>query len=249
VRLAAVDRSGGRGQRRGVHQVHAARQEQNRSDRVDGDVQERQVRVGDHRCEGRAVHAVDDQDEFLGRQVEEADGRAGQGVGRRTGARGSVRFRRARRDVEPGAAAPERQQEDQRSEQPAEPLGRVREVDARRAGQKERRPGQIHHQDKVRGPKRMQANRFRDRRHQQGGTRVPGEIRQRPLRNFRRLQQKTIEEKAVKQTGPQPIWATNDVVSVMVTGSPSFLMLYTNNYDLMFFFTFTFILNFNCFNK
>jgi len=66
VRRTAVDRSGGRGQRRGVHQVHSAWQEPNRSDRVDDNVQERQVRVGDHRCEGRAVRAVDDQDEFLG---------------------------------------------------------------------------------------------------------------------------------------------------------------------------------------
>jgi len=111
VHRAADDRSGGRGQRRGVHQVHAARQEPNRSDHVGDDVQERQSRVGDHWCEGRAVRAVDDQDEFLGRQVEEADGRAGQGGGRRTGARGGVRFWRAHRDVEPGAAAPERQQE------------------------------------------------------------------------------------------------------------------------------------------
>jgi len=158
--------------------------------------------------------------------VEEADGRAGQGVGRRTGARGGVSFRRARRDVEPGAAAPERQQEDQRPEQPVEPLGRVREVDARRAGQKERRSCQIHHQDKVRGQKRMQANRFRDRRHQQGETRVPGEIRQRPLRDFRRGQQKTVEEKAVKLTGSERIWATNDAVSVIVTGLPYFVMLY-----------------------
>jgi len=93
-------------------------------------VQERQVHVGDHRREGRVVHAVVDQDEFLGRQVEEANGRAGQRVGRRTGARGGVSFRRTRRDMEPGAAAPERQQEDQRAEQLAEPLGRVREMDA-----------------------------------------------------------------------------------------------------------------------
>jgi len=68
--------------------------------------------------------------------------------------------------VEPGATAPERQQEDQRAEQPAEPLGRVREVDARTAGQEERRPGQIHHQDKVCSQQRMPANRFRNRRHQ-----------------------------------------------------------------------------------
>jgi len=66
VRHTGADRSGGRGQRRSVHQVHAARQEPNRSDTVDDDVQERQFRVGDYQCEGRAVHAVDDQDEFLG---------------------------------------------------------------------------------------------------------------------------------------------------------------------------------------
>jgi len=60
VRRAAVSRSGVRGQRRGVHQVHAARQEPNRSDHVDGDVQERQSLVGDLRREGRAVRAVDD---------------------------------------------------------------------------------------------------------------------------------------------------------------------------------------------
>jgi len=95
--------------------------------------------------------------------VEEAHGRAGQGTRRRTGPRGGVCFRRARRDVEPGAAASERQQEDQRSEQFAEPLGRVREVDARTAGQKERRTRQVHHQDQVRDQKRMQTHRFRDR--------------------------------------------------------------------------------------
>jgi len=115
--------------------------------------------------------------------------------------------------VESGAATPERQQEDQRAEQPAEPLGRVREVDARTAGHKERRPRQVFHQDKVCGQQRMQAHRFRDRRHQQGGTWVPGEIRQRPLRGFRRRQQKTDEEKAVKRAEFEP----TGLLSVMLT--------------------------------
>lgn len=160
-------------------------------------MQERQLRVGDHGREGRAVRAVVDQDEFLGRQVEEAHGRAGQGTGRRTGSRGGFRFRRARRDVEPGAAAPERQQEDQRAEQLVEPLGRVREVDARTAGQKERRASQVRHQDQVRDQKRMQAHRFRDRRVQQSRARFPGEFRQRPVRVVRRHQQ--TEEEAVNK--------------------------------------------------
>lgn len=142
----AVRRSG-RERRGRFDHVHVAREERDQSDGVEGGVQERTVDHGDQQGGGRAARAVHHADELLWRQMETAHGRAGQGGGRRTGARGGVRVRRSGRDVEPGAAAPERQPEDQQPEQSAEPLGRVREVGARTAGQKERGADQVHHQD------------------------------------------------------------------------------------------------------
>lgn len=130
-----------------------------------------------------------------------AHGRAGRGAGRRARPRGGVRVRWPGGRLEPGAAAQERQPQADRAEQPAEPVGRVREVGARPAGQAQRCARPVHHHGQVRVAQRVPAHRVRDRRHQQGQSRFPRVVRQRAVRVVRRHRKAVpSEEKTVNAT-------------------------------------------------
>lgn len=144
-------------------------------------MQERQVDDGDDGGERRAARRLGPADRLQGHQMGEPHGRDGPGGRRRAGSRGGVRVRRSRRAVEHGADAPERQPPDHRPEQPAEPVGRVREVGPG-TGEEEKRARPVHHTHQVRAAERMQAHRLRDQRLRQGHVGFPGEVRQRPVR-------------------------------------------------------------------
>lgn len=171
--VAAAAAAGGDRRRGRVHVVHVDRQEHDRGDRVVGDVQERQVDAGDGAGDRRPVRRLGQADRLQGHQVGKPHGRDGPGERRRARPRGGVRVRRSNREVEHGADAPQRQPPYHRAEQPAEPLGRVREVGPR-TGEEGQRARPVHHTHQVRAAERLQAHRLRYQRHRQGHVRFPG---------------------------------------------------------------------------